>query len=202
MEDIRAETVATYNKSASALADYFAGIGSRVKDIQLAFKLAGDPDQAKVLEIGCGDGRDAAEIIKRTDEYTGMDISNGMLAVARKKMPKTRFIQADIANFEFPHNLDIIFSFASLLHSDKDEVTQVLARAHKTLKPSGIFFISLKHMPEYMEQVKEDTFGRRLFYFYNPELITELAGKGYQSIFQDFQKLGNTNWFTVALKRL
>jgi SAM-dependent methyltransferase len=179
MKESRRETVDTYNRSAAELAEYFKGIGPRAEDIELAFKLAGDPPNARVLEIGCGDGRDADEVVKRAGSYLGIDISEEFIKIARQKVPQAEFEVADVTTFEFPENLDIIFAFASLLHLDKDEVEGVLARANQALRPGGIFDISLKYMPEYAERLQEDKFGLRQFYYYSPQLITHLGGDGY-----------------------
>lgn len=65
-------TISTYDKSAKELAEYFKGHGTRVEDIELALKLAGSPKNAKVVEVGCGDGRDAAEIVMRVGSYIGL----------------------------------------------------------------------------------------------------------------------------------
>lgn len=194
----KSETVATYDKSARALASYFAGIGARSADIELAFSLAENQDNPKVLEIGCGDGRDAIEILKYTNDYTGMDISEGMLEVASEKLPGVIFHKADIAEYIFPENIDVIFSFASLLHSDIEEIRAVLDRAYDALAPGGVFYISLKYMSKYTEKIKEDKYGRRLFYFYSPDEIKELAGRRYETIFQDFQTIGDTKWFSLV----
>jgi hypothetical protein len=39
--------------------------------------------------------------------------------------------------------------------------------------------ISLKLSDKYEEKIKEDSYGTRMFYYYNPELIKELAGDKY-----------------------
>lgn len=202
MGNLREETVETYDKSAKELAKYFAGIGARAEDIELGFRLAGNPSKARVVELGCGDGRDAKEIVERAGWYEGMDISEGLLHLARKYVPNASFVQADAVTYKFPENLDIIFAFASLLHLNKTETQSVLMRALKALNPGGIFFISLKYSPEYTEKIKEDRYGRRQFFFYNPELIEKLAGKEYETVFKDFQTMGHTEWFTIALKKL
>lgn len=201
MTDLRQETVETYNKSAKQLAEYFRGIGPRKKYIDIAFEAAGSPQNAKVVEIGCGDGRDAKEIVRRTEQYMGLDISGELLKLARKHVPDGKFILADVAEFDFPNQLDIIFAFASLLHLNKEEVERVLARAHKALRAGGVFYISLKHRPEYTEEVKEDQYGRRLFYFYNPELITELAGGGYEVAKAWQEVVGHTPWLEMVLRK-
>jgi SAM-dependent methyltransferase len=197
----KSETTLTYDKSARMLADYFTGIGSRSADIDLAFSLAPTQSNPSVLEIGCGDGRDAIEIIKHTNKYIGMDISKGMLEIAQEKLPDTIFHRADIAEYIFPKNIDIIFSFASLLHSDIHEVEAILGRVYEALNPGGVFYISLKHMPEYCTKIKEDKYGSRIFYFYNPSIIQKLAGDQYETIFLDAQTIGDTDWFSVVLAK-
>ncbi len=195
------QTTQTYDNSARALADYFTGIGARTVEVDLVFNLVANQNDPSVLEIGCGDGRDAIEILKHTTNYVGMDISKGMLDVAKEKLPNVEFHQTDIAEYVFPENLDIIFSFASLLHSDIKEVEDVLSRAYDALAPGGVFYISLKSMPEYTQKVKDDRFGSRLFYYYNASLIQRLAGDRYETVFLDNQTIEDTDWFSIALMK-
>lgn len=54
---------------------------------------------ASILDMGCGTGRHAVELAKRGYRVTGVDISEGMLEVARKKAEtegaSVRWVQAD-----------------------------------------------------------------------------------------------------------
>ena len=197
------QVVDTYNKSARELAEYFAGIGARTNDIELGLELAGNPEAPRTYEIGCGDGRDAKEIIARSAFYQGMDISDGLIDIANESNPGASFVVGDIEDpdFEMPNDLDVIYSFASLLHSPKEDVEKVLARCLDHLRVGGIFFISLKEMPDYTTNIKEDQYGTRRFYFYNAELIADMAGDGYEVVHQDRQTMGKTDWFTIALKK-
>ncbi len=56
-------------------------------------------------------------------------------------------------------------------------------------------------MPTYTQKIKEDMYGRRLFYFYNPEHLKELASDTYETVFLDFQKIDSTEWFSIALTK-
>jgi SAM-dependent methyltransferase len=200
VKDLRQTTVDTYDNSANALAEYFRGIGPRIKYIDLAFEAAGNPKQPKILEIGCGDGRDAKELVTR-GEYTGFDISKELIKLARAHVPEAHFEVADAATCNYPEGQDIVFAFASLLHLNNAEVRTVLERVGTALKPGGIFYISLKWAAEYTETIKEDKFGTRLFYLYNAEIITELAGQSYEVV-QSFREVnGHTDWFEIVLKR-
>lgn len=201
MSDLRQETVDTYNKSAKELAAYFQGIGSRVKDIDLAFEAAGNPERARVVEIGCGDGRDAKEIVGRCSFYEGFDISEELIKLAQQHVPAATFTVADASSYRFAKDLDVVFAFASLLHLDKQEVEAVLQRVHAALKPGGIFYISLKWAPEYTSSIKEDQFGRRLFYFYNADVIRELAGDAYEVVDTFRETRGKTEWFEMILRK-
>ena len=195
----RQQTIAVYDNKAKELADYFNGIGRRKTDIDKALSFINKPNP-KVIEIGCGNGRDAEEILKHTNDYVGMDVSTGMIALAKKAIPTATFEVADIATYNFPPNTDIIFSFASLLHSDKHEVSDVISRAYEALSPNGIFYISLKY-DTYQKKIKSDEYGERVFYFYTPEDIKELADKRFATVHEDTQVIGDTKWFTIALQR-
>jgi SAM-dependent methyltransferase len=97
--------------------------------------------------------------------------------------------------------LDIVFAFASLLHLNKSELQTVFTGVAKVLKPRGIFYISSKYRPEYAEEIKEDTYGKRLFYFYNAELLSEIAGSEYETAKAWREVHANTEWFELALRK-
>ncbi|MGH7237367.1 MAG: class I SAM-dependent methyltransferase [Candidatus Saccharimonadales bacterium] len=169
-QDLREQTVDTYNKLAKELAEYLRGIDPRTKDIDFALQAAGNGKQSRVLEIGCGNGRDAKYIVGKVDWYQGFDISEELIKLAREHVPGGKFEVADAVNFHYPENLDVIFAFASLLHLDEDEVRRVIQNAALALKPGGIFYISLKCGSEYLEWVKQDKFGTRFFITRMPRL--------------------------------
>lgn len=195
------KTIETYDASAKELAEYFRGIGSRIDDIELGLKLASATD-ARVMEIGCGDGRDAAEIVKRVAWYEGCDPSKGLLAIARHKLPEASFVEADALSYEYPSNLDVIYAFASLLHVNRNDMPAVFAKAATALRTGGVFYISLKERATYTEEVKKDQYGERMFYLYTAPLIKELAGDAFRTVHEDHHRHGNTDWFTIAFKKI
>ena len=62
------QTIETYNATAENMAKKFSDIGTRVEDIIQVFSYI-QKDIPKVVEIGCGNGRDASEILKHTPNY-------------------------------------------------------------------------------------------------------------------------------------
>jgi len=199
--DWQSQTIKTYDDSANELAEYFKGIGARVDDIELGLKLADVGSNAQVVEIGCGDRRDAVEIVKRVSKYIGFDPSAGLLKIAHERLPNVSFVKADALSYEYPENLDVIYAFASLLHVNREDLKDVFTKVSQSLRSGGIFFISLKERPTYIEEVKEDEYGKRMFYYYNPAIIKEIAGNSFTSIHEDHQKIGKTEWFTIVLKK-
>ena len=193
--------IQTYDKSARELAEYFAGIGARTDDIELALKLAGANENARVVEMGCGDGRDAEEIVKRVAWYEGVDPSEGLLDIARERLSETSFVRADALSYDYPKDLDVVYAFASLLHVDKTDMVPALAKIADSLRTGGVAYLSLKERPEYTEETKSDKYGERMFYYYNPEVIKQLAGTAFEAVHEDHQIIGNTEWFTLALKK-
>jgi len=205
MTDWKKKTLDTYNNSAKELAEYFKGIGSRKKDIDIAFRLASNQVNPDVLEIGCGDGRDAKEIVSKTEHYLGFDISMELINLAKEHVPDAHFIVADAILFDYgSERYDIVFAFASLLHLDKNEIKTVFEKVHNSLKQNGLFYISLKLSDKYEEVIKKDRFGERKFYYYNPKIIKEIAGNSYKIEKQGggFVAVGNTKWFEIVLRKV
>ncbi len=200
--DAARTTLRTYDASARQLADYFRGIGPRIADIERALALAGVSDgTGKVVEIGCGDGRDAAEIRRRVAWYEGFDPSSGMLGLARLAVPGASFIQADALDYGYPSGLDVVLAFASLLHVPRDDLARVCLLVQLALRPGGVFYVSLKEGRGYQTQWKKDRYGERIFYLYDAELVEKLAGTGFDRAYSDRQTIGSTDWFTLALRR-
>lgn len=193
-------TVASYNAYANELAAYFATIGPRVADIERGIGLAGVGQAAKVVEIGCGDGRDASEIIPRCSSYEGFDPSVGLLELARSRLPDARFVEADALTYEYPDEIDVVFAFASLLHVSRSDFKRATSKAGNALKQDGILYLSLKERPEYTEEIQEDKFGIRKFFYYNVPEVVKLTAPDFEPVYEDHQLIGSTDWFTLALK--
>ncbi len=200
--DHKEMTINTYNASANELAKYFKGIGPRVDDIDRGLLLAESPVKARVVEIGCGDGRDAAEIIKKVSWYEGFDPSKGLLGIARRTLPNANFVLADAVTYNYPKNLDVVYAFASLLHVNRNDFIVVCNKVGSSLRKGGIFYISLKERKNYTEEIKKDVYGERMFYHYSPGLVKRLAGKSFTVVHEEHQKISSTDWFTLALKRI
>ncbi len=102
---------------------------------------------AKVLEIGCGTGRHTVRLVQQGNDVTAIDLSAGMLKIAREKLSaydRVRFIEADF----MANNLDLIgfdvgLTALVLEHiADLDLFFKAIAMA---LRPGGTFYMSEIH---------------------------------------------------------
>jgi SAM-dependent methyltransferase len=206
MPDEYSKTIESYDKHAKELAEYFKGIGPRVNYIVQALELAGNPEHARVVEVGCGDGRDTKEIVKRVAWYQGFDPSVGMLDIAKKVLPGTDFVVGDVQNYKFPANLDVVYAFASLLHVPKSDLPKVFEKVHEALKEGGVFFITVKERNFYEQEVKKDQFGERMFYYYTSEVIKKVAGDKFETVFEEHSDhlvpTNKSKWLAMAFRKV
>ena len=99
----------------------------------------------EVLDVGCGNGRLLLGLPKNV-KYTGLDISQTLLAEAAKAHPKHKFLETDITKESAWKHLplfDYIFCVAVLHHLPtlKDQLF-VLDQIKKHLKPQGKVLIT------------------------------------------------------------
>jgi SAM-dependent methyltransferase len=101
------------------------------------------PPQARILELGCGGGRDAAAMIAAGFE---VDATDGTPEIARKAEERlgrrVRVMHFDkLDAFEV---YDAIWANASLLHVPRSSLPQILSLVFKALKSGGLHFASYK----------------------------------------------------------
>jgi len=101
------------------------------------------PSGAQILELGCGDGRDAERMIERG---FAVDPSDGSPEMARRAaerlgraVPVMRFDELAVAN-----QYDAAWCHTSLLHVPEAALSAVLSRIHRALKPGGRHWASYK----------------------------------------------------------
>ncbi len=128
----------------------------------------------KVLDAGCGVGRDVGEFLKRDLDVDGLDFSKENLIVAKQKFPKANFIEGDLLKMPLPdRHFDGIWACASILHLKKKDALNALLEFKRVLKPKGVLFVSVKEGTG--EKFVEDGGGKRFFSFYSLEELIELA---------------------------
>ena len=198
--DKKTQTIQTYNQSAQSFADKFDSLGARLSDIDETFALI-KKNNPKVLEVGCGNGRDAEVIYKNTTDYIGIDISEKLIELACKKIPQGKFEVADIEAYIFPHGLDAVFAFASLIHTPKEVLRRIFENIFNALNSGGLFRLSMKYSNPSSEVTKDDEFGTRTYYLYSKEDIRNLGSK-FVILKNEMNELKGQMWLEVLLQKM
>lgn len=100
---------------------------------------------AKVLDLGCGNGR-MYELLKlKTTDYLGIDNSLGLIKRACQNFPEARFEQGDMVKLDLPdRSFDVIFSIASFHHIPSRKLRKrAIGEMHRTLKSNGILILTV-----------------------------------------------------------
>lgn len=139
-------TIAYYNTNAQAFYDRTIGT-----DMSLMYEkfLNFLPDNAHILDAGCGVGRDSKFFLKVGYEVTAFDASAEMVKYSTKELEKP-ILQLRFQDLNFEEKFEGVWANASLIHIPYKETKDVYARIHKALKPRGIFYGSYKYGKEHM----------------------------------------------------
>jgi SAM-dependent methyltransferase len=98
----------------------------------------------KILDAGCGSGRDSLYFIKRGYEVVSFDASEEMVRLSGELTGQQTLLMK-FEDIDFKDEFDGIWACASLLHVPKTEIKGVITKLVQALKENGIFFGSFKY---------------------------------------------------------
>jgi len=203
MTDKNKKTVEAYEKNSQHYAETFDSYGVRSDDIDRALKFNNSGCNV-TLELGCANGRDAEYIISKVGvrNYIGIDASERLITLARQKNPNGTFQVKDMREVSYEtQSFGIIFSLATMLHVNRDELEALVLKCHKWLKTGGILYISSKY-GEYRELEIENMGDKKYYYPYTPEDIKNIAGEQFSVV---YSVIGDGDYgpeFVIALKKV
>ncbi len=110
----------------------------------------------KVLEIGCGLGTDGAQFAKAGSDYTGVDLTDAAVDLARNRFElfglAGTFRTADAENLDFADNsFDLVYSHGVLHHTP--DTARAVREVHRVLQPGGRAVVMLYHRNSYNYRV-------------------------------------------------
>jgi len=99
----------------------------------------------KVLDLGCGNGRWFRLFQEKKVNYIGVDSSERLIEIAKKKYPEAKFQAADALHLPFPNNFfDKIYSIAVLHHIPSEGLRLgFLKEIRRVLKPEGLLILTV-----------------------------------------------------------
>jgi SAM-dependent methyltransferase len=141
LEQISTKTLAHYNEHAARFWQ-----GTRDHDVSqnieaLLRHLAGNPP-LRILDFGCGPGRDLATLRALGHEPVGLEGSPQLAAMAREHSG-CEVWQQDFLALDLPaRRFDVVFANASLFHVPSQALPRVLRELWSTLASEGVLFAS------------------------------------------------------------
>jgi SAM-dependent methyltransferase len=134
------ETIAYYEKNAENF--YNETVQVDMSPLYKPF-LALLPSGGRILDAGCGSGRDSLHFKQRGFQVEAFDASPEMCRLASRTICQTVHLKT-FDEIDWVSEFEGIWACASLLHVCRDSMDAVLQRLCCALKPSGVLFASFK----------------------------------------------------------
>ncbi len=176
MDDYIQKTIAVYDAAANA---YALQASTRCPSMQRKLFASLIKKGGSILDAGCGSGRDSVYFVEQGFQVTGIDLSNKLLAIAKKSAPKATFVLGDLRHMPFQEKqFDAIWACASILHIQHSEMEKVFQGFFSVLQHGGILYVHVKkgEGESYLEEpsIPEK---KRFFSFFTGKQLEEYCKK-------------------------
>ena len=146
-----------------------------------------DGTRGPVVDAGCGTGRMTRLLASQGADVSGIDVSAGMIDVARRNYPELSFEVAELADLPYTNGeLGGVFAWYSIIHSPPTDLPRIFAEFFRVLAPGGYALLGFhvgdgdRHLTRaYGHAVSVET------HLFTPELIAgHLADAGFSVVAQ------------------
>ena len=136
------------------------------------------PDNADVLELGCGRGVPGTRQLARRHRVTGVDISAVQIELARHHVPEASFVHTDALELEVaPGSFDAVVALYFFGHVPLEEQRELIARSALWLRDGGVLLATFG-AGEPGEEVDADWLGAPMYF-------ASLGGGSYLPLLRD-----------------
>lgn len=137
-----ADTRTSYDTVAAAYADVVRNLLSELPHLRAALTLFADLVRADgggpVADVGCGPGHVTAALAGLGVDAFGIDLSPGMVDLARREHPALRFEVGSMTDLQLADaSLAGVIAWWSLIHVPDEQIPGVLAQFRRVLRPGG-----------------------------------------------------------------
>lgn len=192
------KTIDYYNENAKSFIDGTISVDfSQIQNVFLELL----PNNAHILDFGCGSGRDTKYFLDRGYQVDAMDGSME-LCKAASEYTGIRVKQMLFQKLAEVEKYDGIWACASILHVKKEELSDIIRKMSLATKENGIIYISFKY---------GDYEGER-----NGRYFTDMTENSMKEMLADFPELevekqwitgdvrdgrGNERWLNMILRK-
>lgn len=197
MEDFINKNIEYYNQNADS---FFEGSVNADMSYERNKFIALLPADGKILDAGCGSGRDSKVFLEKGFDVIAFDASEEMCKRASAYIGQ-KVIRMLFQDVLYKDEFDGIWASASLLHVPMDDLLSILMKMKDALKSGGVMYASFK----YGDGTKLR--GERKFSDFNEKSIIPLFENAGFSII--YNEVGNDNrpgreaemWVNVIVKK-
>lgn len=100
------------------------------------------PEDAEVLDLGCGSGRDSLYMLENGFDVTAIDGSEELCELASIHIGQDVLFM-NFEEIEFVDVFDGVWACASLVHIEKNKIKQILDKIFRSLHEEGILYFSV-----------------------------------------------------------
>lgn len=134
-------SISYYDKNSQEFFD--RTINADVQDLYQKF-LKYVPKEGRILDAGCGVGRDSRFFLSKGYDVLAFDGSQEMVKITSNLLGKEA-LHMLFQDMNFSNEFDAVWANASLLHVPYENLRGVIEGFHKALLPSGILYASFKY---------------------------------------------------------
>jgi ubiquinone/menaquinone biosynthesis C-methylase UbiE len=135
--------------------------------------------KGQVADVGCGTGRVTAYLHSLGVDVFGVDLSPGMLAMARSEYPHLRFDEGTMVDLDIKDgSLGGLMAWYSIIHIPRELVPAVLAEFYRVLEPGGHLLLAFQVGEDVLHL--EEAWGQEFsldFHRWTPERLGELLSQ-------------------------
>lgn len=135
------------------------------------------PPKGTILDLGCGTGEPIAQFfIEKEFKITGVDGSQKMIELCKKRFPSESWIVSDMRNINLQQQFDAILAWHSFFHLDHDSQRKMFRIFASHIKPGGVLAFT---SGEEEGEVWSDNGGQQIYH-------ASLSTKEYNSLLKEF----------------
>lgn len=133
------------------------------------------PKDGRILDVGCGGGRDLKIFYNNGFRTIGIDIVDEFIQETKVLLPGADVRKVDILDLSCFHDefFDGIWANAVLLHLEKKDLPKALSGLYRILKKGGKLFVGLKTGQGSKLVIDKLSQKERFFSFFEPEEIKQ-----------------------------
>ncbi len=200
-------TIDFYNENADKLAElYEIADMSEIHALLVRFLSA----KARILEIGCGSGRDAAFLVAKGYDVTAVEASAQMMEVAQHLYPELagRITLASVplrdSDRLFSRQFSAVVCIGTIIHVPDQYLFEFASQIRDLVVPDGILFLSgsIRNLPS---QENRDEHGRLIIERVPEEIQLLFERLGFQLLTRvhNDDALGRpAKWFSLVMQKV